>query len=97
MFIITTLAGTGSTTFSGDGGAATAASVYSPYYVAVDAAGNVYFPDRNSRVRKITVSTGLISTIAGTGTSSFSGDNGQATAATLSGPGAIALDASGTS
>ena len=71
--------------------------MYSPYYVTVDSTGNVYFPDRNSRVRKITVSTGLISTIAGTGTSSFSGDNGQATAATISSPGSIAVDASGTS
>ncbi len=47
------------------------------------------------RVRKVTVSTGIITTIAGTGTSSYSGDNGPATSATLYGPITVALDASG--
>ncbi len=50
----------------------------------------------NHRVRKVTVSTGIITTIAGTGTSSYSGDNGQATSATLNNPAAVALDSSGT-
>ncbi len=49
----------------------------------------------NSRIRKVTVSTGIITTIAGTGTSSYSGDNGQATAATLHKPFGVALDSSG--
>ncbi len=49
----------------------------------------------NNRVRKVTVSTGIITTIAGTGTSSYSGDGGQATTATLKGPKGVALDASG--
>ena len=54
----------------------------------------MYIADRsNHRIRK--VSTGIISTIAGTGTSSYSGDNGAATSATLYGPVEIALDASG--
>ena len=48
------------------------------------------------RVRKITVSTGIITTIAGTGSSGFSGDNGAATSATLNYPTGIALDSSGT-
>ena len=49
----------------------------------------------NNRIRKVTVSTGIITTIAGTGTSSYSGDNGQATSAALSYPYGVVLDASG--
>ena len=56
--------------------------------------GNVYIADYgNNRIRK--VSTGIISTIAGTGTASYSGDNGAATSATLSYPRGVAVDASG--
>ena len=59
--------------------------------------GNVYIADSgNNRIRKVTVSTGIITTIAGTGSSSFSGDNGPATSATLYLPTGIALDAAGT-
>ena len=58
--------------------------------------GNVYIADTaNHCIRKVTVSTGIISTIAGTGTSSYSGDNGAATSATLYYPSGVALDASG--
>ena len=58
--------------------------------------GNVYIADLwNHRIRKVTVSTGIISTIAGTGTASYSGDNGAATSATLSFLEKVALDASG--
>ena len=58
--------------------------------------GNVYIADTyNHRIRKVTVSTGIISTIAGIGTSSFSGDNGAATSAALNLPVGVALDASG--
>ena len=58
--------------------------------------GNVYIADdSNNRIRKVTVSTGIISTIAGTGTGSYSGDNGAATSATLDYPWGVALDASG--
>ena len=49
----------------------------------------------NNRVRKVTVSTGIITLIAGTGTTSYSGDNGAATSATLNYPAGVALDASG--
>ena len=49
----------------------------------------------NNRIRKVTVSTGIITTIAGTGTSSYSGDNGAATSATLNGPHGVAVDTSG--
>ena len=56
--------------------------------------GNVYIADTdNHRIRK--VSTGIISTIAGTGTYSYSGDNGAATSATLRSPVGVAVDASG--
>ncbi len=49
----------------------------------------------NQRIRKVTVSTGIITTIAGTGTATYSGDNGQATAAALNFPYGVALDSSG--
>ena len=58
--------------------------------------GNVYIPDYgNNRIRKVTVSTGIITTYAGTGTSSYSGDNGPATSATLNYPEGVVLDTSG--
>ena len=58
--------------------------------------GNVYIADYcNHRIRKVTVSTGIITTIAGTGTGSYSGDNGAATSATLYQPQGVAVDASG--
>ena len=58
--------------------------------------GNVYIADyTNNRIRKVTVSTGIVTTIAGTGASSYSGDNGQATSATLNLPYGVALDAAG--
>ena len=58
--------------------------------------GNVYIADQvNHRIRKVTVSTGIISTIAGTGTSSYSGDGGAPTSATLNYPSGVAVDASG--
>ena len=49
----------------------------------------------NHRIRKVTISTGIISTIAGTGTGSYSGDGGAATSATLNGPRGLSVDASG--
>ena len=56
----------------------------------------MYIADRNNnRIRKVTVSTGIITTIAGTGTASYSGDNGAASSATLNSPAGVALDASG--
>ncbi len=58
----------------------------------------MYIADRtNHRIRVVTILTGLISTIAGTGTSSYSGDNGDATSAALKYPEGVALDATGIS
>ena len=92
----TTFAGTGTAGYSGDGGPATAAQVHSPTGICVDMAGNIYFADNgNARIRKITASTGTISTIAGTGTAGYSGDGGPATAATIQDSYAMCVDKSG--
>ncbi len=57
----------------------------------------MYIADyRNNRIRKVTVSTGIITTVAGTGSTSFTGDNGSATSATLYYPWGVAVDAAGT-
>ena len=94
--IITTIAGTGSGSYSGDGGQATSAPINNPAGIAIDSSGNVYFSDFiNNRVRKITTVTGIISTYAGTGSSSFSGDGGVASSAALYGPHGLCIDTSG--
>ncbi|MBL7691977.1 MAG: T9SS type A sorting domain-containing protein [Flavipsychrobacter sp.] len=93
--IITTIAGNGFNAYSGDGGPATAASIYNPLGVAADGAGNVYIVDtKNHCIRKVN-SAGIISTIAGDGTAGYSGDGGPATAAKLYIPSKIALDGAG--
>jgi len=93
--IITTIAGTGTLGYSGDGAAATAAEIAAPQGVAVDKLGNVYIADfDNNRIRMVTYATGKISTIAGNGTAGFSGDGGAATAASLYEPIGISVDAS---
>ena len=92
---ISTVAGTGTSGFGGDGGAATAAQLSRPRGVAVDGSGNLYIADDfNYRIRKVDTS-GNISTVAGTGTFGFGGDGGAATAATLNAPGGVAVDGSG--
>ncbi|MCD6011552.1 MAG: Leucinerich repeat protein-like protein [Flavipsychrobacter sp.] len=92
---ITTVAGTGTAGFSGDGGAATTARLNRPYSIAVDATGNLFIADRlNSRIRKVDAS-GMISTVAGTGTAGFSGDGGAATAAQLFQPVSLCISSSG--
>jgi hypothetical protein len=95
--VISTIAGTGTASYSGDGGQATSATVISLHGVAIDSSGNIYICDFNThRVRKITASTGIISTYAGTGSASYSGDGGQATSATLNQPHGLAIDSAGT-
>jgi sugar lactone lactonase YvrE len=91
---ITTIAGTGTQGFSGDGGPATSARLHNPYGVAVDRQGNVYIADsENHRVRK--VSGGTITTIAGTGSRGYSGEGGAATSAQLNWPWRVAVDGQG--
>ena len=93
--IITTIVGTGTAGYSGDGGQGTAAELSNPYGVIFDATGNLYISDfGNNRIRKVNTS-GIITTIAGTGTSRFSGDGGQATAAKIFHPSGITFDVSG--
>jgi len=72
--IITTVAGTGAAGFSGDGGLATAAQLYLPAGVAVDAFGSLFIADVTGRIRKVSAS-GIITTVAGS-TEGFSGDGG---------------------
>jgi uncharacterized protein (TIGR03437 family) len=95
--VITTVAGNGTgaiTGKSGDNGPATSAQLNGPSSIAVDAAGNLYIADSlNNRIRK--VSNGIITTVAGTGTEGFLGDNGPATSAWLDSPFGVALDAAG--
>ncbi len=79
----------------GDGGKATNAGLSVPYGVALDNNGNLYIADSgNNRVRKV-APDGSIGTVAGNGTSGFSGDGGPATAAELAGPSGLAVDVSG--
>jgi hypothetical protein len=89
---ITTVAGTRRCGRAGDGGPATAAQLCNPSAVASDPAGNLYIADTgNNEIRYVT-EAGTISTLAGTGTSGSSGDNGPATLARLSTPTGVALD-----
>src|SRR5439155_1570189 len=94
--IITTIAGNGTPSFSGDGGPATTAQIGFVPGVAVDPAGNLFITDHNAqRIRRVDAATGIITTVAGNGTAGFGGDDGPATAAQLTDPSGIALDASG--
>src|SRR5450631_1022711 len=92
---ITTFAGNGTAGFSGDGGQAAQAQINRVVGLAVDAAGNIYMAEElNNRVRKVDTN-GVITTIAGTGVAGFSGDNGPAAQAQLSGPLGVCVSPSG--
>jgi sugar lactone lactonase YvrE len=101
--VITTVAGNGTEGFSGDNGPAISAQLNDPRGIAVDASGNIYIADtQNFRIRK--VSSGLITTVAGSGPvgsnggngrGGFSGDGGPATSAQLNNPFGVAVDANG--
>ena len=94
--IITTVAGNGTPGYSGDGGAATSTELFDPEGVAVDKSGNIYIADTyNDRIRKVTASTGIITTVAGNGTQGYSGDGGAAVNAELYAPIGVAVDATG--
>jgi DNA-binding beta-propeller fold protein YncE len=93
---MTTVAGNGERGYRGDGGPATAAALNMPHEIVFDSAGNFYLAERDSHViRKVDRQTGIISTVAGTGTPGFSGDGGPGTRAQLRQPHSIALDQSG--
>ena len=92
---IYTSAGTGVASYTGDGGLATSATIHQPIGCFYDASGNIYISDQqNNCIRKVNTS-GIISTIAGTGVPGFSGDGGLATAATIHTPGGVFVDAAG--
>ncbi|HTU46111.1 MAG TPA: choice-of-anchor D domain-containing protein [Bryobacteraceae bacterium] len=95
--VIETVAGTPEKCgFSGDGASATSAELSSPTGVAVDGSGNICIADqKNQRIRKVTASTGKISTLAGTGKVGFSGDGGPAISAELDDPYTVAVDSFG--
>ena len=91
---LTAVAGNGVQGFSGDGGAATSASLSGPKGVAVDTAGNLYIADTgNARVRK--VANGTITTVAGNGNNGLPVDGGAATSTPLLGPDGVAVDTAG--
>jgi DNA-binding beta-propeller fold protein YncE len=94
--VVTPVAGTGSPGHAGDGGPATAARLWLPSACATDAHGDIYIADPASkRIRRVDAQTGIISTIAGTGGNSTSGDGGPAVAANFEFPNSVAVDAAG--
>lgn len=93
---ISTVAGTGSAGSGGDGGQATSAQLRTPFDVTVASDGTLYIADRgNNKVRKVTP-TGVIATVAGTGSSGYNGDGIRATSARLTSPFSVALGPDGT-
>ena len=94
--VIITIAGTGAEGYSGDGGPATAATFNQPYSLQVDTNDDVYVVDRlNYVIRKIAASTGIVTTVAGTGQPGYNGDGGPATSAQMSEPNDCFLDGRG--
>lgn len=86
----------GSLVSCGDGGAATSAQLYAPSAVALDTSGNIYVADAfDSAIRVVNAQSGVIVTVAGNGSFSFSGDGGPATGAALDAPFGLALDRQG--
>jgi sugar lactone lactonase YvrE len=93
--VIHTVAGNGTFSFAGDGGPATQAQLNSASDVALDPSGNIYIADwANQRVRRVD-SAGVITTFAGNGEDSYSGDGGPATAAAISYPSNVVVDGAG--
>jgi len=93
---LSTVAGTGTKGYSGDGGPALAASLNEPYEVRFDKSGNMFFAEmQNHVVRRVDAKTKMISTLAGTGAPGFSGDGGPAAKAQFKQPHSIAFDPDG--
>lgn len=91
--VITTVAGNGTGAYTGDGSIATATGINRPHSVKLDTSGNLYIVQyTNNVVRKVNMSTGIITTIAGNGTGAFGGDSGPATAASIWDPQDVAID-----
>lgn len=91
--IITTIVGTGVGGYSGDSSSAALATLKKPSDIVIDDSGNIYIADfSNSVVRKVSASTGIITTVAGTGAFGYSGDGGPAISAKLQGPSGIDMD-----
>ena len=88
--LITTVAGTGVLGFSGDGGSATAAQIFDPYSVAVDAAGTIYIAEFDNRVRAVSPAA-VITTVVGNGNFAATGDGGAATCANLDNPNGVGV------
>jgi trimeric autotransporter adhesin len=89
------IAGNGASGFGGDGGQASLAKLYHPHGVFLDSTGNLFIADSgNNRIRKVSTS-GIISTVVGTGSAGYSGDGGQATLARLRFPYGAAIDSTG--
>lgn len=94
--IITTVAGSGNPSLSGDGGPALGAGINFPMSATIDGQGNIIIADSsNNCVRRVDAVTGLMSTIAGTGDYDFSGDDGPATQAAIAQPTSVAVDSEG--
>jgi len=94
--IICSVAGTGERGYTGDGGAATAATLSEPFMCVFDAHGNWYEAEAmNHCIRRIDATTGLITTVAGTGQEGYSGDGGLAVEATMNQPYSLDIDAVG--
>ena len=95
--MITTVAGLGQPRCSGDGGPAVEAGLNEPAALAVSRVGILYIADQsNNRVRVVDLATGVIHTVAGTGTAAYNGDGVAATETGLAGPGGLALASDGT-
>ena len=93
---VTTVAGNGQKAYTGDGGPAIEASLNMPHELLFDARGDLYIAERDNHViRKVNMKTGIISTVAGTGTRGFAGDGGPAVQAQLNQPHSIVLDRDG--
>lgn len=94
--VITTVAGTGSEGYSGDGGLAVQATFNQPYSLQIDGNGDIYIVDRlNAVVRKVDAASGTLTTVAGTGKQGYGGDGGSGTAAQLREPNDCFLDGRG--
>jgi hypothetical protein len=92
----TIVAGTGVVGYGGDGGQAINATIGKAISMARDSAGNIFFADgNNNRIRRVDLSTGIITTVAGTGAAADSGDGGLAVHAGVSQPTGIAVDSVG--